>query len=65
VAEWNPASAVTQAVRELFGNTSAAMPVSDAWPLQHPVLASLLWIALILAVFVPLATRRYKKAVSR
>jgi hypothetical protein len=29
------------------------------------VLASLLWIALILAVFVPLATRRYKKAVSR
>jgi ABC-type polysaccharide/polyol phosphate export permease len=65
VAEWNPASALTQAARELFGNTNPAMPVSDAWPLQHPVLASLLWIALILAVFVPLATRRYKKAVSR
>jgi ABC-2 type transport system permease protein len=38
---------------------------SDAWPLQHPVLASLLWTALILAVFVPLGTWRYKKAVSR
>jgi ABC-2 type transport system permease protein len=64
-AEWNPASAVTQAVRELFGNTSAAMPVPDAWPLQHPVLASLVWTAVILAVFVPLGTWRYQKAVSR
>jgi hypothetical protein len=41
------------------------MAVSDAWPLQHPVVASLLWTALILAVFVPLGTWRYKKAVSR
>jgi ABC-2 type transport system permease protein len=65
VAEWNPVSAFTQAVRELFGNTSAAMPVPDAWPLRHPVTASLLWIAVMLAVFVPLATRRYQKAVSR
>jgi ABC-2 type transport system permease protein len=65
VAEWNPASAVTQAARELFGNTHPAMPVPDAWPLQHPVLASLLWTALILAVFVPLGTRLYKQAVSR
>jgi ABC-2 type transport system permease protein len=65
VAEWNPASAVTQAARELFGNTSSAVPVPDAWPLQHPVLASVLWAALILAVFVPLGTWRYQKAVSR
>jgi ABC-2 type transport system permease protein len=64
-AEWNPASAVTQAARELFGNTHPAMATSDAWPLQHPVVASLLWTALILAVFVPLGTWRYKKAVSR
>jgi ABC-type multidrug transport system permease subunit len=65
IAEWNPASAVTQAARELFGNTHPAMPVSEAWPLQHPVVASLLWIAVLLTVFVPLATRRYRKAVSR
>jgi ABC-2 type transport system permease protein len=65
IAEWNPVSAVAQAARELFGNTSPAMPVSDAWPLQNPVLASLLWSALILAIFVPLATRMYRKAVSR
>jgi ABC-2 type transport system permease protein len=64
-AEWNPVSSVTQAVRELFGNTNAAVPPPDAWPLQHAVLYSLLWIALILAVFVPLSVRKYLVATSR
>ncbi|MFI6791295.1 ABC transporter permease [Nonomuraea sp. NPDC050383] len=65
VAEWNPVSAIIQATRELFGNTSPALPVSGAWPLQHAVTASLLWSVLLLVVFVPLATRLYKRAVSR
>lgn len=64
VAEWNPVSTITQAARELFGNTSTAMKTSDAWPLQHAVPASLLWILVVLVVFIPLATRLYKKAVS-
>jgi ABC-type polysaccharide/polyol phosphate export permease len=64
-AEWNPVSAVTQAVRELFGNTSQGIPVPDAWPLRHPVLASVLYITLILLVFVPLAVRQYKRAAAR
>jgi ABC-2 type transport system permease protein len=64
MAEWNPISAVTQAVRELFGNTGTAPP-PDAWPLQNPVLTSLVWIAILLVVFVPLSIHRYKKAVSR
>ncbi|GGC62989.1 ABC transporter permease [Hoyosella rhizosphaerae] len=65
VAEWNPVSAVTQATRELFGNTHPAMPAPEAWPLQNPVLASLGWTVVILVIFVPLAIHRYKKAVSR
>lgn len=65
IAEWNPVSAVTQASRELFGNTHPAMPAPEVWPLQNPVLASLGWIAVILLVFVPLAINRYQKAVSR
>ncbi|MER6813671.1 ABC transporter permease [Spirillospora sp. NPDC000708] len=64
VAEWNPVSTFTQAARELFGNTSAVLRTSDVWPIRHAVLASLLWIAVLLVVFVPLATRLYKKAVS-
>ena len=65
IAEWNPMSAFVLAVRELFGNTSEEMPQPDVWPLQNPVLATVLWLVLILAVFVPLAVRQYKKAASR
>lgn len=64
-AEWNPVSAVTQATRELFGNTSSAVPVSDAWPMQHPEIATLAWVVIILVVFVPLSLRQYKRTVSR
>ncbi|TYB68920.1 ABC transporter permease [Nonomuraea sp. PA05] len=65
VAEWNPVSTLVQAARELFGNTSPAMPAPAAWPLQHAVPVSLLWSVLLLLVFAPLATRLYKRAVSR
>ncbi|MEU4830170.1 ABC transporter permease [Streptosporangium sp. NPDC023615] len=63
-AEWNPVSTIVQAARELFGNIPPGLPVPDAWPLRHAVPASFLWSALLLVVFVPLATRLYKRAVS-
>jgi ABC transporter DrrB family efflux protein len=65
VAEWNPVSALVQAVRELFGNVSSVAPAPEAWPLQHPVIATLGWTVVLLLVFVPLAIQRYRKAVSR
>ncbi len=65
LAEWNPVSAVTQAARELFGNTSPALPPPDAWPMQHPVAYTLLWTGLVLAVCVPLAVALYERAASR
>ncbi|MBF6296013.1 ABC transporter permease [Nocardia amamiensis] len=65
IAEWNPVSSLTQATRDLFGNTSPLAPTPDAWSLQHPVLTSLIWVVVIMVVFVPLALRQYKKAVSR
>lgn len=63
--EWNPVSALTQAVRELFGNTSDAVPVPDVWSMQNPVLYTLLWVVLILLVFVPLSIRQYRLSTSR
>jgi ABC-2 type transport system permease protein len=59
IADWNPVSAVAAAVRELCGNPTA--PTNGAWPLEHPVVASLGWTALLLAVFVPLCTARYAR----
>jgi ABC transporter DrrB family efflux protein len=64
-ADWNPVSSVTLAARELFGNTSPALPPPDVWPLQHPVVYSLIWIVAILLIFVPLAVRKYESAAGR
>ncbi len=63
-AEWNPVSAVAQAVRESFGNTGS-LPTPDAWSLANPVLYTLISVAVILAIFVPLSIRQYKKAAAR
>ncbi|GKQ36316.1 ABC transporter permease [Streptomyces sp. A012304] len=57
LAEWNPISAVTTALRDLFGN--APVPEGAAWPVAHPVAGSLAWCALLIAVFAPLAVNRY------
>ncbi|WKG13472.1 ABC transporter permease [Nocardia sp. PE-7] len=64
-AEWNPVSALAQAVRELFGNTNPLEPPSEAIPMQHPVITTLAWVVVILLVFVPLAQIQYRKSVSR
>jgi ABC transporter DrrB family efflux protein len=59
-AEWNPVSAVAAAVRELMGNPNPSAAV-DAWPMQHPVAASLLWSLVIIAISVPTATRLLRR----
>ncbi|MFJ3902758.1 ABC transporter permease [Streptomyces sp. NPDC090025] len=61
-AEWNPISAVTAAVRELFG-PPGGLPVPDgaAWPVAHPVAGALLWSLALLALCVPAAVRRYTR----
>jgi ABC-2 type transport system permease protein len=65
VANWNPVSSVTQAARQLFGNTNKSVPVPDDWSLQHPIIYTLLWVLLLLVIFVPLSVHQYKRAVSR
>jgi ABC-2 type transport system permease protein len=62
-AEWNPVSSVAQAVREAFGNALPTTP--DVWSLQNPWLYSLIWIVIILAVFIPLSMRAYRKAAAK
>jgi ABC-2 type transport system permease protein len=60
IADWNPVSALAAALRELFGNPAA--PANGTWPLEHPVLASVGWLVLLLAIFVPLCAARYARA---
>jgi ABC transporter DrrB family efflux protein len=63
-AEWNPVSSLSQSVREAFGNTGN-LPKPDAWSLQHPVVYTIIWVGIILAIFVPLSVRQYNKAATR
>ncbi|MFD8369530.1 ABC transporter permease [Streptomyces sp. NPDC059688] len=60
IAEWNPFSATVQACRVLFANPGQS--TSGAWPMQHPVWASLLYSVLIIVAFRTLAVRKYRSA---
>ncbi|MFV0306325.1 MAG: ABC transporter permease [Desertimonas sp.] len=64
-ANWNPVSTVTQASRELFGNIDPTAPEPSGWALQNPVLYTLLCVVVVVAIFAPLATARYRKATVR
>ena len=59
IANWNPVSAVASACRVLFGNPNPSGAI-QAWPMQHPVEAAVIWSLAILAVAVPLAGRLYQ-----
>ena len=57
-AEWNPVSAITSALRDLFGNPNPY--AAGGFPAEHSVLLTLIWTAVIVAIFAPLGVRRYK-----
>ncbi|MQA09923.1 MAG: ABC transporter permease [Pseudonocardiaceae bacterium] len=56
VAEWNPLSSTILATRELFGNPGWG---GDSWITQHALLMAIVWPLLLVAIFFPLAVRRY------
>ena len=58
VAEWNPVSSLTAAVRDLWGNPNPY--IAHGFPAEHPILLTVLWTMALLAVFVPLGVRRYR-----
>jgi ABC transporter DrrB family efflux protein len=60
LAEWNPISAMVQGVRELWGNTLPA-PDDAALPLQHPVVATVIWTVGLTAILAPLAIRTFRR----
>ena len=55
--EWNPMSATATAVRDLFGNEGGA--VSTSWAAENAELLAVLWPLALVAVFFPLAVRRF------
>ena len=60
IAEWNPVSSLAQACRELWGNGAPAA-ADSAWPLHHPVTASIIWSIALTAIFAPLALAAFRR----
>lgn len=58
VAEWNPTSTLTAALRELWGNPNPY--VGTGFPAEEPVLVTLGWVIVFIAIFGPLGVRRYR-----
>ncbi len=65
IAEWNPVSAVALALRQLFGNLPEGYNPGDSFPMDQPILYSVLSCAILLIVFIPLGISRYRQAAAR
>lgn len=60
IANWNPLSATVAAMRNLFGNAPTIIPMDQPWPMEHPVIASIAWSVLLIAIALPLSVRLYR-----
>ena len=63
IAEWNPVSTLASSLRGLWGNPNP-FAASSGLPAEQPALVTVVWVGIILAVFIPLAVRKYR-SVSR
>ena len=58
-AEWNPVSTMVAACRELFGLKNQFGATAGSFPSDHPLITSVFYMFLIMAIFVPLSVRKY------
>ncbi|WP_216896657.1 ABC transporter permease [Nocardia alni] len=63
ITDWNPVSSVVAATRTLWGNPNPSRTIG-AWPMQHPIPASLIWSIVILVVAVPAAIVSFRRKTS-
>ena len=58
-AEWNPTSTLTASLRQIWGNPNP-YPAGSSLASTEPVLVTLGWVVVILAIFAPIGVRRYR-----
>ena len=62
VAEWNPVSTMVAACRQLFGLENQFGATAGSFPSENPLTMSLIYMAIIMIIFVPLSVKKYKNA---
>ena len=65
IAEWNPVTTLSDAVRVQFGNPNSPPAPGDPWSIAHPMAYSIIWMVLIVAVCAPLAVRAYQRSIAK
>src|SRR5690606_18731313 len=65
IAEWNPITTLSDALRELFGNPNTPTAAGDPWSIANPVAYTWLWIIGIVVVCAPLSVRLYNRSIAR
>lgn len=61
IAAWNPISSTAGAIRELFETPGVEVFAGGYWIENHAITAAVVWPAVIMAVFLPLAVRQFQK----
>lgn len=61
-AEWNPVSTMVAACRELFGLENQFGATAGSFPSENPLLTSFIYMIIIIAIFIPVSVRKYKRA---
>jgi ABC transporter DrrB family efflux protein len=59
-AEWNPVSTMVAACRELFGLENQFGATAGSFPSENPLLTSMIYMIIIMAIFIPISVRKYK-----
>ena len=59
-AEWNPVSTMVAACRQLFGLENQFGATAGSFPSEHPLITSLFYMFVIMAIFIPLSVRKYR-----
>ncbi|MGI8936793.1 MAG: ABC transporter permease [Iamia sp.] len=65
IAEWNPVTTLSDALRELFGNPNTPIQPGDPWSIAHPVAYTWIWIVGIVVICAPLAVAAYNRSISK
>ncbi len=62
VAEWNPVSTMVAACRQLFGLENVFGATAGSFPSENPLTMSLIYMAIIMIIFVPMSVKKYQNA---
>ena len=62
VAEWNPVSTMVAACRQLFGLENEFGATAGSFPSENPLTLSLIYMAIIMIIFVPMSVKKYQNA---